>query len=234
MLSSSHRVKNCSDRESGRTSGEKRALCLAFSQPLIFFCFPFIPLFQDQFDLIDFSDNDILKLDNFPRMTRLHTLLLHNNYIARIGTIGEQLPHLTSLIATNNKISHFSELKNLASFCSKTMQYLSFMDNPIAAKQHYRAYLIFSFPFLKLLDFTKITVKERQASMALFSSETGKKLLAAIESDSSAAGSESKQSIFTEGQRRQLKEAIEKATSKEEIDLIEKQIKVAIEGHSKY
>lgn len=35
----------------------------------------------DQFDTIDFSDNDIRKLDGFPFLKRLSTLLLNHNAI---------------------------------------------------------------------------------------------------------------------------------------------------------
>ena len=40
---------------------------------------------QDMFDTIDFSDNEIKKLENFPRMVRLTTLLLNNNHISKIA-----------------------------------------------------------------------------------------------------------------------------------------------------
>lgn len=60
---------------------------------------------QDQFDAIDFSDNEIKKLDNFPRYKRLSSLLLCNNHISRIAAdIGNQLPNLSCLILTNNKV----------------------------------------------------------------------------------------------------------------------------------
>jgi len=36
---------------------------------------------QDQFDTIDFSDNDIRKLDGFPLLKRIKSLLLNNNRI---------------------------------------------------------------------------------------------------------------------------------------------------------
>jgi U2 small nuclear ribonucleoprotein A' len=36
---------------------------------------------KDQFDVIDFTDNNIRKIDNFPFMKRLESLLLHNNRI---------------------------------------------------------------------------------------------------------------------------------------------------------
>lgn len=35
----------------------------------------------DQFDTVDFSDNDIRKLDGFPLLKRLKSLLLNNNRI---------------------------------------------------------------------------------------------------------------------------------------------------------
>jgi U2 small nuclear ribonucleoprotein A' len=36
---------------------------------------------QDQFDTIDFSDNDIRKIDGFPYLPRLKTLILNNNRV---------------------------------------------------------------------------------------------------------------------------------------------------------
>uniref|UniRef100_A0A5F9D1K5 U2A'/phosphoprotein 32 family A C-terminal domain-containing protein n=1 Tax=Oryctolagus cuniculus TaxID=9986 RepID=A0A5F9D1K5_RABIT len=39
----------------------------------------------DQFDAIDFSDNEIRKLDGFPLLRRLKTLLVSNNRLCRIG-----------------------------------------------------------------------------------------------------------------------------------------------------
>ena len=43
----------------------------------------FIPIlrFQDQFDCIDFSNNEIRRLDNFPFLQRLKMLLINNNKI---------------------------------------------------------------------------------------------------------------------------------------------------------
>ena len=40
---------------------------------------------QNQFDCIDVSDNEIVKLEGFPPLKRLSTLLAHNNRITRIG-----------------------------------------------------------------------------------------------------------------------------------------------------
>jgi hypothetical protein len=40
---------------------------------------------QNQFDSIDLSDNELVKLEGFPPLKRLSTLLVHNNRIARIS-----------------------------------------------------------------------------------------------------------------------------------------------------
>ena len=48
--------------------------------------------FQDQFDAIDLSDNEIVKLENMPYLNRLGTLLINNNRITRINpNIGGEL-----------------------------------------------------------------------------------------------------------------------------------------------
>lgn len=61
-------------------------------------------LVQDQFDTIDLSDNEIVKLENFPYLNRLGTLLINNNRITRInpnigGNNGNQMTvlHLSCL-----------------------------------------------------------------------------------------------------------------------------------------
>eukprot|EP00976_Prorocentrum_cordatum_P065089 1177767-Prorocentrum_minimum.AAC.3 len=45
----------------------------------------YVSYYQNQFDCIDLSDNEIGKLEGFPRLPRVKTLLLNNNRIARIG-----------------------------------------------------------------------------------------------------------------------------------------------------
>lgn len=64
-----------------------------------------VQVIQDQFDAIDFSDNEIKKVDNFPRYSRLSSILLCNNHVSRIAPdLGSQLPNLTCIILTNNKV----------------------------------------------------------------------------------------------------------------------------------
>ncbi|KAH7970296.1 hypothetical protein HPB49_002382 [Dermacentor silvarum] len=112
----------------------------------------------DQFDCIDLSDNDIRKLDGFPLLKRLKSLMLNNNRICRIGeNLQEQLPALETLVLTNNQVQNLGDLDPLASI--KTLTYLSLMKNPVTVKRHYRQYLIHRIPQLRVLDFRRIKQK---------------------------------------------------------------------------
>ena len=43
------------------------------------------PSLQNQFDCIDLSDNNVVRLDGFPRLERLSMLIVNNNRIASIA-----------------------------------------------------------------------------------------------------------------------------------------------------
>jgi U2 small nuclear ribonucleoprotein A' len=110
------------------------------------------------YDSIDFSDNALQRLDNFPLMSSLRTILANNNMIARIGDdVAAKLPKLELLVLTNNKISSLGELDALAK-CAHLRE-LSLLFNPVTKRQHYRLYVIHKIPSLRVLDFSR--VKER-------------------------------------------------------------------------
>jgi U2 small nuclear ribonucleoprotein A' len=72
---------------------------------------------QGGFDCIDFSDNALKKLDNFPDMPDMRTLLASNNLISRVAPdLGSHLKRLDTLVLTNNHIASLTELDNIASF----------------------------------------------------------------------------------------------------------------------
>ena len=132
---------------------------------------------QDQFDTVDLSDNEVKRLDNFPRLKRLRTILLSNNFVERIGTqLGEQIPALEALVLTNNRIKSLSEVDKLAAL--PNLATLSLVDNPVARQAHYRAYVIDKLPSLRVLDFKKVKEDERKHAAQLFKSEAGKQLAA--------------------------------------------------------
>lgn len=112
----------------------------------------------DQFDTIDFSDNEIRKLDGFPLLKRLKTLLMNNNRICRVGENLEQaLPSMRELILTSNNIQELGDLDPLASV--KTLTLLSLLRNPVTNKKHYRLYVINKIPQIHVLDFQKVKLK---------------------------------------------------------------------------
>lgn len=125
---------------------------------------------EDQFDTIDLTDNEIVKLENFPYLNRLGTLLINNNRITRINpNIGEYLPHLHTLILTNNRLVNLVEIDPLASL--PKLRTLSLLDNNITKKPNYRLYVIHRIKGLRLLDFRKVKQRERDEAAKLFASK---------------------------------------------------------------
>ncbi|XP_060529298.1 U2 small nuclear ribonucleoprotein A' [Cylas formicarius] len=181
----------------------------------------------DQFDTIDFSDNDIRKLDGFPYLKRLKCLLLNNNRIVRIGEhLEEYIPNLDTLVLTGNQMEELGDLEPLLTLEKLTS--LSLMHNPVTAKQHYRLYVIYKLPQLKLLDFRKIKTKEREEAKVLFKSKKGKEIQKDIIKKSKTfvpGGSMhnlAKSRGMTDEEIRKVREAIHKANSLEEVERLQK------------
>lgn len=129
----------------------------------------------DQFDTVDFSDNEIRKLDGFPLLRRMKCLLLNNNRLVRVAEhLEECLPSLESLILTNNNIQELGDLDNLTSI--KTLRVLSLLRNPVTTKKHYRLYVIHKLPQVRLLDFQKVKLKQREAAAQMFKGKKGQAL----------------------------------------------------------
>ncbi|KAK3228965.1 hypothetical protein Dsin_000846 [Dipteronia sinensis] len=124
---------------------------------------------EDQFDTVDLSDNEIVKLE-MQLLKRLGTLIINNNRITRINpNIGEFLPKLHSLVLTNNRLVNLVEIDPLASL--PKLQFLSLLDNNITKKPNYRLYVIHKLKSLRVLDFKKVKNKERMEAANLFSSK---------------------------------------------------------------
>uniref|UniRef100_A0ABI7W154 U2A'/phosphoprotein 32 family A C-terminal domain-containing protein n=1 Tax=Felis catus TaxID=9685 RepID=A0ABI7W154_FELCA len=104
------------------------------------------------------------KLDGFPLLRRLKTLLVNNNRICHIGEgLDQTLPCLTELILTNNSLVELGDLDPLASL--KSLTYLSILRNPVTDKKHYRLYVICKVPQVRVLDFQKVKLKEHCLSI---------------------------------------------------------------------
>lgn len=134
----------------------------------------------DQFDAIDFSDNELRKLDNFPLLARVKCLYFNNNRIVRVGeNLDECLPSLHTLILTNNSIQELADIEQLSTLA--TLKMLSLLHNPVVAKPNYRPYVIHKFPALRVLDFKKVKAKERSAAKLLYKTKQGKDQLKEIQ-----------------------------------------------------
>lgn len=176
----------------------------------------------DQFDTVDFSDNDIRKLENFPFLPRLKNLYLNNNRIVKIGDdLAETLPNLESIILSGNNIQEFGDLEPLTKL--EKLETISLMTNQIAARPHYREYISYKFPNLRLLDFRKIKQKEREAAKAFFKSIKGKEILREIAKRNKLAAREEMndkpQALgATKAEINRIKDAIRNAKSLAEVE----------------
>ena len=131
---------------------------------------------RDLFDTIDLTDNEIKRLENFPKLERLSTLLLSNNSISKIDNeffSPKQLPALHTLILTYNRILDFGDLEDLKVF-SETLKHLSLLDNPVTKKPHYRYFIISKLPKLKTLDFKRVRPVEVEAALKMFPADGSK------------------------------------------------------------
>ncbi|KAI8354651.1 leucine-rich repeat-domain-containing protein [Blakeslea trispora] len=118
-------------------------------------------------DAIDFTNNDLRVLGNFPRLNRLQHLFLNSNRISKIDhELNHYVPNLQTIILSNNSISELGDLEALVE-CKK-LTHLSLLDNPVTKKKHYRLYLIHKLPQLRVLDFNKVKLAEKKEAAALF------------------------------------------------------------------
>ncbi|KAG7400761.1 U2 small nuclear ribonucleoprotein A' [Phytophthora boehmeriae] len=130
---------------------------------------------KDGFDCIDLSDNEIKKLENFPRLRRLRMLLLHNNHVSKIQeNLAEAIANLEFLMLTGNRISQLTEVDRLV--CFAKLDTLSLAGNPVTKRKYYREYVIHKLPQLRVLDFQRIRPRDREAAATFFNSGVGQRV----------------------------------------------------------
>ena len=123
---------------------------------------------NDQFACINLTDNSISEVNYLPQLKRLKTLMLINNRISKIEKdFAINCPFLTNLVLTNNKISDFEQIDNIAS--CKSLEKLYLVDNVVTKMKNYRLYVIYKIPTLRILDYQRVTKKEREEAIKKFS-----------------------------------------------------------------
>ena len=177
----------------------------------------------DQFDCIDFSENEIKKLHNFPLLKRIKKLLLSNNRITKIqDNLEESLPNLSWLILTNNNIQEPGDLDCLSTL--PKLECLCLLDNPVTTKKHYREYVIHKIPQIRILDFKKVKLREREEANRLFKGKKGKTLEKEVGAKSAEfvpgepIENQPKKVGLTSEEIESIKDAISKATTLEEVE----------------
>ncbi|TQS33106.1 hypothetical protein Golomagni_06562, partial [Golovinomyces magnicellulatus] len=199
---------------------------------------------RDQNDAIDLTDNDIRFLGNFQLLQQLKHVQLGNNLISRIDArLASSLPALRSLTLTNNAIADLAELAHLAK--CRRLEYLCLMGNPASREKHYREFAIWKLPQVRVLDYQRITTRERQLATDLMQTEDGQpsELAAGIMRQSGAMDIDapalakgrtfepgrlngSSRRLLTQEERQAIEEAIENSESLEEIRRLEEQLKM--------
>ncbi|KAL8902714.1 MAG: hypothetical protein Q9207_004446 [Kuettlingeria erythrocarpa] len=118
-------------------------------------------------DAIDFTDNDITSISNFPLSPRLRTLLLARNRVNSIQpTLAKSIPNLTTLVLTSNNLAELADLDPLRNFPRLT--HLSLLENPVTRKEHYRNWIIWRCSTVRFLDYQKVKDVERTKAKELF------------------------------------------------------------------
>ena len=85
-------------------------------------------------DCIDFTDNSLSSLSNFPLSPRLHTLLLARNRLTQIQpSLSTSLPNITTIVFTQNNFAELADLEPLRGF--SRLLHLSLLENPVTRKE---------------------------------------------------------------------------------------------------
>ncbi|KUI54796.1 U2 small nuclear ribonucleoprotein A' [Cytospora mali] len=187
-------------------------------------------------DAIDFTDNDIQILGNFPLSPRIQTLLLARNRVATIQpNLPNAIPNLTNLVLASNSLSELSDLDVLGRFARLT--HLVLIDNPVTKKENYRYWVVWRCPTVRFLDYEKVKQAEREKAAELFGTieeptELASKIMgiksqtfsAPAANGSTTSGSRMKRLKLTDKEKQRLQERIKKASSLEEIIRLEKEL----------
>ena len=183
---------------------------------------------RDLNDAIDFTDNDIRYLGNFPLLTRLQHVTATNNHIARIDAhIHKQLPYLNSLTLTNNAVADFAQVAHLARL--RRLEFLSLMGTPVARHRHYRDFVAWALPSVRVLDYKRISQRERAHARALMEEDNGRPSALATELLQHTTAHEPQESAhraLTDAERADIAAAIDRAQSLDEIRRLEDRLRL--------
>ncbi|EFE29668.1 uncharacterized protein ARB_03009 [Trichophyton benhamiae CBS 112371] len=195
-------------------------------------------------DAIDFTDNSISSISNFPFSPRLRSLLLARNRVSHIQpTLATSLPNLTTLVLTANNFAELADLEPLKTFPRLT--HLSLLENPVTRKE---VHPLSPQSWLSKIanDYQKVKDAEREKAKELFGPSTKQPTalaskilgiksrafdvsaaLGAASSTSSPGGAGSEKPLrvkLTPEERKRVEKMIREAKSLQEITRLEKEL----------
>ncbi|TVY55186.1 U2 small nuclear ribonucleoprotein A' [Lachnellula cervina] len=188
-------------------------------------------------DAIDFTDNDIQMLGNFPLSPRLRTLLLARNRVSSIQpTLANSLPNLSTLVLHANNFAELADLDVLSTFTVLTHLVLS--ENPVTRKEHYRTWVVWRCPTVRFLDYKKVKDAEREKGKEIFGTHKEPSILASkimgVKSKtfdtpsangvSAMATSKNYRVKLTDKERKKVEELIRNAKSLQDIQRLEREL----------
>ncbi|KAL4802386.1 leucine-rich repeat-domain-containing protein [Aspergillus unguis] len=191
---------------------------------------------KDQ-DAIDFTDNDISSLGNFPFFPRLRTLLVARNRIRQIqSSLANSVPGLTTLVLTQNNIAELADLDPLRGLSKLT--HLTLLENPVTRKEHYRLWIIWRIPSVRFLDYQKVKDAEREKAAELFGTSAEPSALASkilgvkshtfdVPSGGDADRAPAEKGLrvkLTDAERKRIEKMIREAKSLQEITRLEREL----------
>ncbi|KAJ2662071.1 U2 snRNP complex subunit [Coemansia sp. RSA 1199] len=125
---------------------------------------------RNLYDALNICTNTVRILGNFPSLPRLLSIYASDNRIASIDrAIATSIPNVRTLVLTGNDLRELSDLEPLREFAH--LEYLSVAGNPVASVTYARLWCVWRFASLKVLDFERVTEKERKEALELFEVE---------------------------------------------------------------
>ncbi|RNF25589.1 U2 small nuclear ribonucleoprotein 40k Da [Trypanosoma conorhini] len=141
---------------------------------------------NDSFDVLNLSQNPLVRLDYFPSgigtgtasqagattsvdpgqrmMLRLQSLVVHRNRLSHVSeaTCAALLPNIRAFLADHNEFRELRDLLFLSHW--RQLEILSIEHNPVAqheSEARLRAFVVFLCPKLKLVNYQRVTQADR-------------------------------------------------------------------------